>query len=210
MSNVIHPTAIVGPNVKLGKNNYIGPYCVLSRKTILGDDNVLMSHVSVGAPAQHRKFEQTAKTNFDEIGDLVIGSRNVFREFVTIHQPYISKTRVGSDCFVMAYAHISHDTIIEDHVTISNSAQIGGHCVLMSYVTLGLSAVLHQFSVIGSYSMLGMGAVTKRHLIPFSKFVGSPSCKRVGINTVGLERAGCTPEELHAVDEWGESLTTSL
>jgi UDP-N-acetylglucosamine acyltransferase len=203
MSNRIHPTAIIGPNVKLGKNNVIGPYCVFSGKVEIGDENVFVSHVSVGQAPQHRKFDHL-KSNMDEVGTVIIGSRNVFREFVTVHQPYITETKVGSDCFIMSYAHISHDTILEDFVTVANSSQIGGHCVLMQNCNLGLSTCLHQYTVIGSYTMVGMGSVSSKNLIPFNKFVGSPTAKRVGINKIGLERLGFGPDELHAIDEWSK------
>jgi len=208
MANRIHPTALIGPQVELGDNNDVGPYCVLTGKTVIGDNNVFVSHVSVGQPPQHRKFDHRLDPGAGP-GIVKIGSNNVFREFVTIHQPYIQETVVGSDCFVMAYSHISHDTILEDHVTIANSAQIGGHSVIMRNVNIGLQTCLHQYTVIGSYTMLGMGSATSKNLIPFSKFVGSPSAKRVGINKIGLERLGFKPEELQAIEEWCRVYLTS-
>ena len=198
--NFIHPTAVVGPHVTLGSGNYIGPYCVLSGKVSIGDDNHFISHVSVGAPPQHRAFKITPES-IDDKGLVTIGSRNVFHEFVTVHQPFHEKTDIGSDCFFMAYAHVPHDAVIEDSVTIANSVQIGGHSHLMRGCNIGLSACIHQFTVIGSYAMVGMGSVVGKHIIPFNTFAGSGP-KRLGVNEVGLKRLGCAPDKIERVSQW--------
>jgi UDP-N-acetylglucosamine acyltransferase len=205
--NVVDGTALIGPNVKLGKGNYIGPYCVIRGKVEIGDNNYFAAYVSVGLPPQHRKVPLNFK-KLDDLGTIRIGSNNAFREFVTVHQPYISETRVGSQCYIMAYAHISHDTLVEDGVTIANSVQIGGHSVLMKDCNIGLSAVLHQFSVVGSYAMLGMGSITAKPVIPFNKYVGS-SPKRISINKVGLERYGFSAEEMQHLEEWSKQYLVS-
>jgi UDP-N-acetylglucosamine acyltransferase len=199
-NNFIHPTAVVGPNVTLGSGNYIGPYCVISGRVTIGDDNHFISHVSVGAPPQHRAFKITPES-IDDKGLVVIGSRNVFHEFVTIHQPFHDLTSVGSDCFLMAYAHVPHDAVIEDSVTIANSVQIGGHSHLMRGCNIGLSACIHQFTVIGSYAMVGMGSVVGKHILPFNTFAGSGP-KRLGVNEVGLKRLGCDADKIERVSQW--------
>ena len=59
MSNFVHPTAIIYPNVEMGDNNYIGPYCV------------------IGAPAESRG-------NWGAQGKVIIGNNNRFTGLVTI------------------------------------------------------------------------------------------------------------------------------
>src|ERR1039457_2780283 len=43
----IHPTAVIHPTVKLGKNTHIGPYVVIDEDTTIGDNAVLLSHVVI-------------------------------------------------------------------------------------------------------------------------------------------------------------------
>lgn len=200
--NIIHPTAVIGPNVRLGRGNYIGPYCVLSGRVEIGDDNKFISHVSVGAPPQHRSFEITSQS-LEEKGLVTIGSKNIFHEFVTIHQPFHDSTSVGSNCFLMAYAHVPHDAVIEDFVTIANSVQIGGHSRLMRGCNIGLSSCIHQFSVIGSYAMVGMGSVVGKHIIPFNTYTGSGP-KRLGVNEVGLKRLGYDADKIERISMWSQ------
>lgn len=205
--NIIHPTAVIGPNVKMGKGNYVGPYCVISGRVEIGDDNKFLSHVSIGAPPQHRAFVVTPESIEDK-GTVRIGSRNIFHEFVTIHQPWHDLTSLGSDCFLMAYAHVPHDAVIEDSVTIANSVQIGGHSRLMKGCTIGLSACIHQFTVIGSYAMVGMGSVVGKNIIPFNTFAGSGP-KRLGVNEVGLKRLGFDMDKIERVSSWSVQFLAS-
>ena len=53
-NNIIHDTAIVDKSVKLGKNNFIGAFVVITGDVEIGDNNRFESHISIGAKAQHR------------------------------------------------------------------------------------------------------------------------------------------------------------
>lgn len=200
--NIIHPTAIVGPHVKLGEGNYIGPYCVFTGRVEIGDHNRFFAQVAVGFPPQHRSYTGSLD-GAEQAGVITIGSGNVFREFVSIHQPYAHRTVIGSDCYLMTQAHVPHDATLEDGVTMANNVQIGGHSVLMKGCNLGLSAVLHQFTVVGSYVMLGMGSVVTKDLLPCGKYSG-PGPKRVGANVIGLERMGFSAGQIEKVVRWFE------
>ena len=162
-TNYIHPTAIIYPNVVLGKGNYIGAYCIL------------------GAPAEHRK-------NWLQTNDIVvIGDNNTFTGLVTIDGGMENITYIGNDCFFMKSAHVGHDSHIWDNVTISCGAKIGGHCIIDHNVNIGLNAVIHQRQNIARGCMIGMGSVVTKGLVtlPYSKYAGNPA-KYLGKN----ERSG--------------------
>jgi UDP-3-O-[3-hydroxymyristoyl] glucosamine N-acyltransferase len=69
----IHPTAVIAPDVVLGRNPAIGPYVVLEEGVEVGDDCVLKSHVAVyrGARIGHRFFAHAHAVvrEFVRIGD---------------------------------------------------------------------------------------------------------------------------------------------
>lgn len=48
----IHPTAVIHPSVKLGKNVTIGPYAVIDQDTTIGDDTFIGPHVSISYSVQ--------------------------------------------------------------------------------------------------------------------------------------------------------------
>lgn len=151
MANFIHPTAIIGDNVILGDNNYIGAYCI------------------IGDQAEHKKYWLQSK------GKVIIGNGNMITGLVTIDAGTEDITTIGDNCFIMKHAHIGHDCQIKDNVTISCGAKIGGHSIIKEYSNIGLNAVLHQFTIIEQGCMIGASAFIKGSTKEFSKYAGVPA-----------------------------------
>jgi UDP-N-acetylglucosamine acyltransferase len=169
--NHIHPTAIIGNNVRLGKGNKIGAYVVIQGKTWIGDNNVFEPFCSIGNEPEHKDF--FGKKN----KGVFIGNNNVFREYVTINAGIDKPTTLQDDIIMLRGSHIGHDSFISNNCVISCNVLIGGHSFLGVGVNMGLGSICHQFSKIGSYSMIGMGTIiTKKSSINcFGTYVGSPA-----------------------------------
>lgn len=194
--NFISPSASVHPSVRIGTGNSIGPFCYIGPNVTIGDNNIFVSHVCIGTPAE---FRGKCGANGVRIGD-----GNVFSEFTSVHLPVDSKTVVGSNVYLMTTSHIAHDCTVEDDVTICNGTQMAGHVTIMRGANIGLGCMIHQYQVIGSYSMLGMGSVVTRgsRIVPGRKYAGNP-VRLLGRNSIGIERASVTPEQLHSeTDRW--------
>lgn len=157
MANFIHPTAIIGNNVILGDNNYIGAYCI------------------IGDQAEHKKYWDQPK------GIVIIGYNNIITGLVTIDAGTIQPTIIQNNCFIMKHAHIGHDCLLENNVTISCGAKIGGHSVIKEYSNIGLNAVLHQFTIIEQGCMVGASAFIKGATEEFTKYAGVPA-RKIGTN----------------------------
>jgi len=185
--NTLHPTASIGTSVKIGSGNVVGAYTVIEGDVTIGDDNWIGPHVTIGTPPQYstKKFE----FHGGDAAGIVIGNRNVLREYTTVHQPSERTTSIGDDCYLMAYCHVSHDTRLRDGVVMANSVQIGGFSDIQEFANIGLSSVLHQFTTIGAYVMIGMGTVISKDIPPFVKAVGTPA-RSLWINSTGFNRAG--------------------
>jgi UDP-N-acetylglucosamine acyltransferase len=153
MANFIHPTAIIGDNVILGDNNYIGAFCI------------------IGDPAEHKKYWNQEK------GKVIIGNNNIVTGLVTIDAGTEVPTLIEDGCFIMKHAHIGHDCRIMNNVTISCGAKIGGHSIIGEGSNIGLNAVLHQFSVIKKGCMIGASAFFKGESEIEMKYAGVPARK---------------------------------
>jgi UDP-N-acetylglucosamine acyltransferase len=156
----IHKTSVVYDNVKIGKNVYIGPYCI------------------IGSPPEYKdKF-------FSDNFGVDIGDNTIITGSVTIDGGAFKTTKIGKDCFIMKNVHIGHDSVISDNTTISPQSCIGGHVYIGKNCNIGMNCSIHQYCLIGGGAMIGMSSViTKKSIIiPFSKSVGSPS-KVIGINS---------------------------
>jgi UDP-N-acetylglucosamine acyltransferase len=170
MANIIHPTAIIGKNVELGDNNYIGAYCI------------------IGDIAEYKKywFDTDPEGKFYSYiglkkGKVYIGNNNIITGLVTIDAGTEDLTYIQDDCFIMKHAHIGHDCVIKNGVTISCGAKIGGHSIIKENSNIGLNAVLHQWAVIEEGCMIGASAFFKGHSEAFGKYAGVPA-KKIGSN----------------------------
>lgn len=199
---MIHPTAIVHPQARLGENCEIGPYCVIGEHVELGRSCRLHAHVvieghtrlgqaneifpfaSLGLKTQDLKWKGgVART---EIGD-----GNTFREYVTINSATGDGevTTVGSHNHILAYAHIAHNVTLGNHIIMSNVATLAGHVRVEDHAILGGLVAVHQFCRIGQMSMIGGCSKIVQDVVPFMLIDGNPAGARA-LNKVGLERNG--------------------
>ncbi len=93
----------------------------------------------------------------------------------------------------MTYVHVAHDCVLEEHVTLANSVQLAGHVHIEEHATVGGSSPIHQFVRIGRYAFIGGGSRVPQDVPPYTRAAGNP-LKLYGINTIGLTRAGLSPE----------------
>jgi UDP-N-acetylglucosamine acyltransferase len=209
----VHPSAIVSPQARLGRDVRIGPLAVVEDGVSLGDGCEVRSHATVRRGttlgAGNRVFEgvviggEPQDLSFEgaETGVLV-GDRNVFREGVTVHRSTRpgEATRIGSDCFLMAYVHVAHDNRIGDRVIAANNVALAGHVEIGDRAFLGGMVGVHQFCRIGRLAMIGGASKVVQDCLPFVISDGHPARAR-GLNVVGLRRAGFTAAQLSALKE---------
>ena len=186
--NQVHPSAVIGRDVELGDGNVIGPYTVIPGRVVMGDDNWIGPHVVIGAPAEIRGVDHGSAIGAPGKG-IRLGSRNVVREFTSVHQGHRSETAIGDDCYVMNSVYVAHDNLLADGVVIAAGAKLGGHVRIGAAANLGMGAVVHHRRVIGPLAMVGMGSVVTRDVWPYALVYGNPARVR-GANRVGLQRAG--------------------
>ena len=175
MANKIHPTALIGPQVDMGTNNIIGPGAIVVGPCEIGDSNWIGPYAVIGTPAQYQGVHHPAPWDQEVAGQVKIGDRNVFREFVTLHVSEGTSTIVEDDCYFMTQAHIPHDAYIECGVKLGNSVHLGGFVRVGKNAYIGLGAIIHQRLYVGEGAMIGMGSVVTNHVPPLSKFFGSPA-----------------------------------
>jgi UDP-N-acetylglucosamine acyltransferase len=167
---------------------------VIQGETSIGADNHFFPFASIGLVPQDLKYR-------GEASRLVIGDRNTFREFVTVHLGTSGggwETRVGSDNLVMAYAHVAHDCIVGNHTILANGATLAGHVTVGDYATVGAFSGVHQFCRVGVHAFLGGYTVATKDVLPYSKTVGNRACI-YGINGLGLNRRGFSRESVAAI-----------
>ena len=190
----VGPYSVIGANVRIDEGTQIGPHVVIQGHTTIGRDNRIFQFASLGAIPQDKKYN-------GEPTQLVIGDRNLIREFVTFNLGTAQDagvTRLGDDNWIMAYVHLAHDCQLGNHVTISNSTQLAGHVHIGNWVTLGGLTHIHQFCKVGDHVRTGMGSAIANDVPPFMITTGAPAEIR-GLNAEGLRRRGFTPERVAVI-----------
>ncbi len=189
----IGPWAVIGAGVSIAAGVQVGPHAYIERDTRVGKGCRIFKGAVLGTDPQDLKYggERTF---------LEVGPRTVVREFATLNRGTAASgtTLVGSDCLIMAYAHVAHDCRIGDHVVLANAVNMGGHVEIGDWAIVGGVTAIHQFVRIGRHSMVGGGSRLSQDVAPYTTVAGNP-CAAYGLNTVGLERRGFSAETLAAL-----------
>jgi UDP-N-acetylglucosamine acyltransferase len=98
----------------------------------------------------------------------------------------------------MAYAHIGHDCMVGNHVTMVNYAALSGHATIHDYAIIGPYAGIHQFCHVGAYAFIARASYVTKDVLPYLMISGQTT-SACGINTVGLKRRGFSSQAIDAL-----------
>ena len=189
----IGPFAVIGEHVEIGGGTSIGSHAVIAGHTRIGSNNRIFHHVVLGEAPQDKKYA-------GEPTRLEIGDGNTIREFCTFNTGTVQDvgvTRLGNDNWVMAYAHLAHDSQVGSHTILANMVTLAGHVTIHDHVILGGGTMVHQFCRVGAHAFTAGGSIVLRDVPPFVMASGN-SAQPHGINSEGLKRRGFSTE---AIDE---------
>ncbi|MDQ6964607.1 MAG: acyl-ACP--UDP-N-acetylglucosamine O-acyltransferase [Mariprofundales bacterium] len=206
----IHPTAIVSPGAEIASGVSIGPYSIVGGAVQLGAGSVLESHVvlsgriRIGEGNRFFPFSSAGLEPQDlkyrgEPSEVVIGDGNTIREHVTIHAGTEGGgmvTRIGDNNLLMAYSHVAHDCLLGSNIVLANGATLAGHVTIDDSAIVGGLTAIHQFLRIGRLAMIGGMSGIVKDVPPFTMIAGGYRPGLAGLNVVGLRRAGFDSERI--------------
>ena len=192
---MISPLAYISPKAQIGKNVTIDAFAYIDDNVIIGDNCHIFPSAVIGAVPQDLKFK-------GEETWTIIGDNCVLREFVTIHRGTASrgKTVIGNNNLIMAYCHVAHDCVLGNNIIMSNATQLAGEVEIDDFAIIGGGTLVHQFTHIGSHVMIQGGSKINKDIPPYIIAAREPIAF-CGINSVGLNRRGFTPEQIHTIQE---------
>ncbi|MDD2605094.1 MAG: acyl-ACP--UDP-N-acetylglucosamine O-acyltransferase [Desulfobacterales bacterium] len=209
---MIHPTAIVHADAEIGANVTIGPFAVIGERVRIGDGTTVGTHAvidpytEIGRDCRVFQFAaiggvpQSVKFQGEETV-VRIGDGCTLREFVTVHRGTAfggGVTEIGEGCFLMAYTHVAHDCHIGRRVIMANNTTLAGHIEIGDDATVGGLVAVHQFVRIGDYAFIGGKSAVVKDIPPFVIAAGDRATLH-GLNRVGLQRHGFSPETVAAL-----------
>ena len=205
--------AVVDPEAQLGDGNIIGPFCVIDKNVVIGDNNKLLNSVTIHYGARIGNGNEffpgasisTKPQDLKFHGEdtiCVIGDNNSIRENVTISRGTFSKgkTIVGNNNLLMENMHIAHDCIIGNGCIIGNSTKFAGEVEVHDNAIISGEVLVHQFNIIGSYVMIQGGSRTSQDIPPYV-IAGKEPIRYAGVNLIGLRRRGFTNETIEMIHD---------
>lgn len=218
-ARMIDPSARIDAGATIAKDVSIGPYCTIGPHVALGEGCRLLSHVNVTG---HTSIgPRTVVYPFASLGTppqsvhyrggptkLAIGADCDIREHVTMNtgtEDDRGITTVGDKCFFMINSHVAHDCQVGNNVVFANNAVLGGHVTVGDNVVFGGNAAVRQFVRIGEGAMIVGMSGARADIIPWGMAQG-PLANLVGLNVVGLRRAGASKAEILNVRRAYETL----
>ena len=206
---MIHQTAIIDSNAKIGNNVEIRPYCVIGSGVHLGNNNKLYSHVNISGNTKIGEGNtfypfcsignnpQDLKYNGEKT-ELIIGKNNKIREYVSINPGTVGgggKTVIGNNCLLMVSSHVAHDCRLGDNIIVANNVAIAGHAEIDDYVVIGGNSAVQQFTRIGKMAMIGGMTGVLNDVIPYGLSIGNRNHLQ-GLNLIGLRRKNISNKDI--------------
>jgi UDP-N-acetylglucosamine acyltransferase len=219
---MIHSSSVISKKAKIGNRVNVGPFCIIGDFVQLDDDVELISNVhiegnthigkgtkifpfaSIGTAPQDLKYK-------NETNSLVVGERNIIREYVTINPGTAGgggQTTVGNDCMFMISSHVAHDCKVGNNVIIANNVPLGGHVIIEDSVVIGGNSAVQQFTRIGRLAMIGGMTGVLKDVIPFGLSIGNRNYLQ-GLNLIGLRRKNYDNKKIMELNKAYEEIFSS-
>jgi UDP-N-acetylglucosamine acyltransferase len=191
----IHPTAIVEEGVQLGAGCVIHAHAIIKKYTVLADGVVVHPFAVIGGDPQFLKFDPTT------VSGVRVGVSTVVREHATINRSIHNGqfTTVGARGFIMANAHVGHDSQVGDDVVMANNVMLAGHVTVQNHVFIGGGAGLHQFVRVGEGVVIAGLARIAQDIPPFA--MAAERNEIIGLNLVGLKRRGLRRDAIREIKD---------
>jgi UDP-N-acetylglucosamine acyltransferase len=191
----VHPTAIIEAGVELGAGCEVQAYAIIRQHSILGEGVVVHPFAVIGGDPQFLKFDPAT------VSGVRIGAGTIVREHCTVNRSIHAgkHTRVGARCFLMANAHVGHDSAVGDDVVLGNNVLLAGHVEVACHTFLGGAVGVHQFCRIGEGVIAGGMACITQDVAPF--LMVAERNRVPGLNSVGLKRRGFSREAIKEIKE---------
>ena len=181
---------VIEDDVVMGEGCSLEPNVYLKRWTTLGKNNRISAGTVLGSDPLDKDF--TGERSY-----LAIGDDNVIREHYTISRGTKpeSTTVIGNRNYIMTAGHIAHNCIIGNDNVIASTSLVAGYVEIGNDAFVSGGVGIHQFSKIGDHAMIAGSTRVNKDVPPYFLY-GGLYVTPMGVNRVGLQRAGFSSEQI--------------
>jgi UDP-3-O-[3-hydroxymyristoyl] glucosamine N-acyltransferase len=170
----IHPTAVIDPSAKLGKNVAVGAHTVIEANAVIGDNTIVYAQCYVGhgsrIGAECLIYPQVVIRDNVRIGDrcifqpgAVIGADGygfAFHNGRHYKIPQVGGVEIGDDVEIQANTtvdrgaigptRIGRGTKIDNLVQVAHNVETGEHCLLVALTGVAGSVKMGNYVTLGA------------------------------------------------------------
>lgn len=128
----VHPSVVIGPNVRIGVDCLIMPGVVLYESTIIGDRVTIHANTVLGADPFYFKKRPNGYDKMVPCGNVVIEDDVEIGALCTIDRGVSADTRIGQG------------TKLDNHVQVGHDTRIGKHCLICAHVAIAGAVVIED------------------------------------------------------------------
>ena len=132
----VHPSAVIGPEVRIGKDCRIMPGVVIYGPATIGDRVIIHANTVLGADPFYYKKRPSGYDKMIPCGSVVIEDDVEIGALCTIDRGVSADTRIGQGTKLDNHVQVGHDTLIGQHCLICAHVAIAGAVVIEDSVTL--------------------------------------------------------------------------
>ena len=132
----IHPSVVIGNNVKIGSNCIIFPNVVIGDRTEIGDNVIIQSNTVLGGDAFYYRKKDGNFDRLISVGNVVIDDNVEIGNSCTIDRGVTDSTIIGEGSVLDNQIQIGHDTVIGKKCLIASQTGIAGCCIIEDEVTI--------------------------------------------------------------------------
>ena len=181
----VHPTAVIGENVVLGKgvivgeNTTIEPNVVIMNNCRIGRDSLIRANTTIGSDGFG--FERSADgtpIKFVHLGGVVIGDNVEIGANTCIARGTLNNTVIEDRVKIDNLVHIAHNCRIRKGAFVIAGAEISGGVDIGENAWIAPNACTMQKVKIGKNAIVGLGAVVTKNVADDSIVMGNPAKAR--------------------------------
>jgi len=174
----IGENTIISKNVNIGENCQIGPNCVINGPVEIDCNTEILPGAIIGYDSLGVTIENEIPKLFPQIGGVKIGKNCRIGVNCSISKGTLDNTEIKNNVMLGDYAHIGHNSKVEDNTIITAGSIICGKVIIGKNVWVGAGSKILENVKISSNIKIGIGAVVLTDLRSAGTYLGNPA-KRI-------------------------------
>ena len=172
---VLYPNVSIFDDSILGNNTTVWSGTVIRERSIIGNNCIFHTNVSIGADGFGYRPSEQGLTKIIHIGNVVIGNHVEIGANSCVDRGKFSSTILGDGCKIDNLVQIGHNSVLGKFCIMAGNSGLAGSVTLGDGVVIGGSASIKDHTTIHSGASVGAGSGVISDVAAGKTVVGYPA-----------------------------------